>query len=79
MNVLKSWYRVIVSLLSRQKSLCKNATRNVSFLCGKETIFIYFTVITFVVYEKEQNWPPQTTPHKILSEIWAIAYSVGNN
>ena len=61
---------MIVSLLSRQISLCKNATRNVSFLCRKETIFIYFTVITFVVYEKEQNWPPQTTPHQILSEIW---------
>ena len=45
----------------------------------KETIFISFTLITFAVYEREQNWPPQTVPHQILSEIWAIAYSVQNN
>ena len=29
-----------------------------SFLWRKETIFIYFMVITFAVYEREQNWPP---------------------
>ena len=28
-----------------------------SFLWRKETIFIYFMVITFAVYEREQNWP----------------------
>ena len=38
--------------------------------------FIYFTLITFAEYEREQNWPPQTAPHRFLSEIWAIAYSV---
>ena len=49
---------------------------NLLFLWRKETIFIYFTLITFAVYEREQNWPPQTAPHRFLSEIWAIAYSV---
>ena len=33
-------------------------------------------LITFAEYEREQNWPPQTAPHRFLSEIWAIAYSV---
>ena len=70
---------MIVFLLSHQIILCRNATGNLSFLCRKETIFIYFTVISFVVYEKEQNWPPRTTPHQFLSEIWAIAFSVENN
>ena len=36
-------------------------------------------VISFAVYERDQNLPPQTTPHQFLSEIWAIAYSVENN
>ena len=57
--------RVIVCLLIRQISLCKNATGNLSFLRRKETIFIYFTVIIFVVYEREQNWCPRKgTSHK---------------
>ena len=42
-------------------------------------IFIYSKVITFAACEREQNWPPQTTPHQFLSEIWAIAYSEKNN
>ena len=49
-----------VCLLSRQIILCQNG---LSFLWQKETIFIYFMVITFAVYEREQNWPPQTTRH----------------
>ena len=49
---------------------------NLLFLSQKQTIFIYFTLITFADYEREQNWPPQTAPHRFLSEIWAIAYSV---
>ena len=60
MNVWKCWYRVIVCLLSRQRSLCKNATGNLPFLWQKETIFIYFTVIIFEVYERKQNWSPKT-------------------
>ena len=42
-------------------------------------MFIYFTLITFVVYEKEQNWPSRITPHQFFSEIWAIIFSVENN
>ena len=49
---------------------------NLLFLSQKQTIFIYFTLITFADYEREQNWPPQTAPHRFLSEIWAISYSV---
>ena len=49
---------------------------NLLFLSQKQTIFIYFTLITFADYERGQNWPPQTAPHRFLSEIWAIAYSV---
>ena len=57
--------RVIVCLLICQIGLCKNATGNLSFLRRKETIFIYFTVIIFVVYEREQNWCPRKgTSHK---------------
>ena len=48
-------------------------------MAKKNTIFIYFMVISFAVYERDQNLPPQTTPHQFLSEIWAIAYSVENN
>ena len=49
------------------------------FLHGVKKLLIYFTVISFAVYVREQNWPPQTTPHQFLCEIWAIAYSVKNN
>ena len=68
-----------VCVLSRQIILCQNATGDLSFLWRKKTIFIYFMVISFAVYERDQNLPPQTTPHQFLSEIWAIAYSVENN
>ena len=68
-----------VCVLSRQIILCQNATGNLSFIWQKIYIFMYSKVITFVVYEREQNWPPQTTPHQFLSEIWAIAYSEKNN
>ena len=69
---------MIVCLLSRQISLCKNATGNLSFLWEKETIFIYVTIIIFVVYERKQSWSPQTTPHQFLAEIWAIVLEVNS-
>ena len=53
---------MIVFLLSHQIILCRNATGNLSFLCRKETIFIYFTVITFVVYEKNKTGPHKLRP-----------------
>ena len=53
-----------IECLSPESSNHSLPKRNsLSFLWRKETIFIYFMVITFVVYEREQNWPPQTTPH----------------
>ena len=69
MNVYKCWYRVIACLLSREIIICQNATGNLSFSWRKETIFIGFTAITFAVYEREQNWSPQTTPYKVLLAI----------
>ena len=53
-----------VCVLSRQIILCQNATGDLSFLWRKKTIFIYFMVISFAVYERDQNLPPQTTPHQ---------------
>ena len=79
-NVYKCWYRVIVVLLSHQKIIFQNATSNISFSRRTETIFFfYFTVITFAVYERTQNWPSQIEPNQLLSQIRAIAYSVENN
>ena len=79
MNVYKCWYRVIVVLLSHQIIICQNATSNI-FSWRTETIFFfYFTVITFAVYERAQNWPSQIEPNQLLSQIRAIAYSVENN
>ena len=79
MNVYKCWYRVIVVLLSHQIIICLNATSNISFSWRTETIFFYFTAITFAVYERVQNWPSQIEPNQLLSQIRAIAYSVENN
>ena len=53
-----------IECLSPESSNHSLPKRNgLSFLWRKETIFFYFMVITFAVYEREQNWPPQTAPH----------------
>ena len=38
---------------------CQNATGNLSFLWQKGTKLINFTLITFAVYEREQNFCPK--------------------
>ena len=48
-------------------------------MANGNSFFFYFTVITFAVYERAQNWPSQIEPNQLLSQIRAIAYSVENN
>ena len=69
MNVYKFWYRkfhfpIVMDNWGRPVgwvyvSRCQNATGNLSFLWRKETMSIYFTLITFAVYEREQNFCPK--------------------